>query len=90
VQKWLALERKTAGPVGHQSLALRAANQLAKIGLARQTELALAAFRRVERNDVVALAQRRHTGANVNDNTRALVAEDRREQPFGIGSRQRV
>ena len=90
MQQRLAIERKAAGPIGHQAFALRAANQLAKIRLARQTELALAAFRRVERNDMVVLAQRRHTGANVDNDAGTFVAEDRREQSFGIGPRQRV
>jgi hypothetical protein len=51
----LAVEREAAGAVGHQALALRRADRGAQVGLARQARLALPAFGRVERNDVVAL-----------------------------------
>ena len=50
----LAIQRESRGPVGHQSLALRDANGLAKIGLARRAEIALSAFRGVQRNDMIA------------------------------------
>ncbi len=57
VQDRLAVHAETARRIGHQPFALRAADQLAQIGLARQAELAMAAFRRVERNDVIAFFQ---------------------------------
>ena len=57
-----------------------------RLVLRDRQRLALPAFRRVERNDVVALLQRGHAGADIDDDARALVAEDRREQPFRIGA----
>jgi hypothetical protein len=69
--------------------ALRGADRGAQIGLARQAGRARPAFRRVERNDVVALLDRRHARADVGDNARALVAEDRGKQTFRVSARQR-
>ena len=48
-----------------------------------------AAFRRVERDDVVALLHEVTPGADIDDDAGALMAEDRREQAFRIGARQR-
>ena len=45
-----------------------------------------AAFRRVERDDVVALLQRRDARPDVDDDAGAFVAEDRREQALRIGA----
>ena len=81
--------REAAGAVGHHALALRRADRGAEIGLVRGAGFALAAFRRVERDDVVALLQRRDAGADVDDDARAFVAEDHREQAFGIAARTR-
>ena len=89
VQDRLAVEREAARAVGHQALALGRADLLAEVGLARQAELALPAFGRVERDDVVVLGQRRHARADVDDDARALVAEDRREQALGVVARER-
>src|SRR6185437_6987195 len=50
----------------------------------------LAAFRRVERNDVIALLQAGHAAADIDDNAGAFVAEDRGEEAFGVRARQRV
>ena len=55
----------------------------------RGAGFALPAFRRVQRNDVVALLQRGHARPDVNDDTRAFVAEHHREQPFRIAARAR-
>jgi hypothetical protein len=85
----LAVEREPRGAVRHHALALRAADRGAEIGLAREARRALPAFRRVERDDVVALLHRGHARPDVDHDARALVAEDCREQPFGVGARQR-
>ena len=42
----------------------------------------------VERYDVVALFQGRYASADVDDNARALVAEDAGEKTFGVGAGQ--
>src|SRR3546814_14514432 len=55
----LPLVAEAAGAVGHHALALGRADGGAQIGLARQAAFALAAFRRVERDHMVA---RLHTG----------------------------
>lgn len=49
---------KAARSARHQALPRRVAGRGAEIGLARQAGIAFAAFRVVERNDVVALLQR--------------------------------
>ena len=51
--------------------------------------LALAAFRRVERDDVIALLDRLHLRPDLDHHAGALVTEDRREQALGIGAGQR-
>jgi hypothetical protein len=55
----------------------------------RQTRRALPAFRRIERNDVVALLHAGHTRPDIDDDAGALVAEDGREQSFRIRAGQR-
>ena len=85
----LAVEREAAGAVGHHALALRRADRRAQVGLARQARLALPALGRVQRNDVIALLQRRHAGADVDHDAGALVAEDRRKQALRIRARAR-
>jgi hypothetical protein len=54
VQDRLAAIREAAGAVRHDAAALGAADRLAQIGLGVEAVFALAAFRRVERNHVVA------------------------------------
>ena len=90
VMDGLAAIRKAAGAVRHQSLALRGADGRAQVGLARGAALALAALRRVERDDVIACFQRPDAGADVHHDARAFVAEDRREQALRIGAGERV
>ena len=58
VMHHLALVGEARGAVGHQALALGGADFLAEIGLGIEAIFAFAAFRRVERNDVVALRAR--------------------------------
>src|SRR5690606_22437601 len=89
VENLLAVQREPAGAVRHQALALRGADRRAKVRLARQAGGALPAFRRVERDDVVALLEAGDTRPDIDDDARALVAEDRREDAFRIGARQR-
>ncbi len=48
----------------------------------------VAAFRRIERDDVVALLDRGHARADIDDDAGAFMAEDRREQAFRIGAGQ--
>src|SRR5262245_53400703 len=85
----LAVEREARGAVGHDALTLRRADGGAQIGLARQTRRALPAFRRIERNDVVALLHAGHTRPHIDHDAGALVAEDGREQSFRIGAGER-
>ena len=89
VMDLLAADREARRAVGHHALALGRADRGAEIGLARQAGRAGAAFRRIERNDVVALLDRGHAGTDIDDDAGALVAEDRRKQSLRIGARQR-
>ncbi len=90
MKNWFAANAETATAVGHHALALRRPDALAQICLAAQAKLALPAFGRVERDDMVALAQGAHAGADVDDDAGALVAEDRRKDAFRVGARERV
>ena len=54
VEHRIAVAAEAAGAVRHQALALRRADGGAQVGAARQAGFALPAFRRVERDDVVA------------------------------------
>ena len=85
----LAADREPAGAVRHHALALGGADRRAQVGLVRQARFALPAFRRVERDHVVALAQRRHARAHVDDHAGALVPEDHREESLRVGARPR-
>ena len=82
-------DREAARAVRHHALALRRADRRAQIGLARQARLALAALRRVQRNDVIADLQRGHAATDVDHDAGAFVTEDHREQAFGIRARAR-
>ena len=84
----LALVGEARGAVRHQALALGGADGGAQVGLARQAGRALAAFRRVERDDVVALLHRGDAGSDIDNDARALMAEDRREQALGVRARE--
>ena len=85
-----ALAGEAAGPVRHQALALRRADRGAEIGAARQAGFALPAFRRVERDDVVAGLHRGHARADLAHDARALVAEDGGKLALRIEARERV
>ena len=58
VEHVVAVAAEAAGAVRHHALALRGADRGAEIGAPRQAGFALPAFRRVERDDVVAGLQR--------------------------------
>ena len=81
VEDRLALVAEARGAVGHQALALGGADRGAEIGLLAEAAFALAAFRRVERDHVVARLDRRDAGADLANDAGALMAEDRRKDP---------
>ena len=85
----VAAHRETAATVGHDALALGVADRRAQIGFARQAGFALAAFRNVERNYVIALFQGLHARAAIHDHASAFVAQNGRENAFWVGTRQR-
>ncbi len=72
----LAVGRESRCSVGHQALALSDADFLAQIGLAGRTEVAFTAFRRVQRNNMVADLHRRHACADFFDNSTTLMTQD--------------
>ncbi len=85
----LAVVGEARGAVGHQALALRFANRDAQVGLAGQAELALAALGGVERNDVIARLDAGDALADLDDDARALMAENDRENALRIVAGQR-
>src|SRR5262249_55015912 len=86
IEDRVTVAAETAGTVRHHALALCGADRGAEIGPARETGFALAAFRRVERNNVITRLQGAYTGSDLSHDPSALVAEDRREQTFRIGT----
>jgi len=80
----LSLVGETARTIRHQALALRSTHSLAKIGLARQAELAFATFGGVQRNHMIANGQRSNTITDGFDNATAFMAENGREDAFWI------
>src|SRR5882724_2399169 len=84
VEDRLALIAEPRGPVGHHALALRRANRGAQTGLLAQAAFALAAFRRVERDHMIARLDRRHARADLAHHAGALVAEDRRKYSLAV------
>src|SRR5690606_14782327 len=88
VVEGLPAEGEARSAIRHQPLALRRTNGGAEVGLARKARLALPAFGRVERDDVIAFFYRAHAFAYLHDDARALVAEDRREEALRIGARK--
>src|SRR5262249_25930856 len=61
----------------------------AEIGLAREAGGALPAFRRIERNDVVAFFHRGDARPDLDHDAGALMREDRGKQALGVGTRER-
>ena len=84
VKDRVAVAAETAGAVRHQAFALRGSDRRTKIGSTRETGFALAALRRVERNDMIANFQRAHTRTNIAYDARAFVAQDCRKQTFWV------
>src|SRR6185312_12860153 len=81
-----APEREAARAVGHHALSLGCADRGTEIGLAREAGFALPAFGRVERDDVIAWLERGNARPDFDHDARALMAEDRRKETFGIGA----
>ena len=72
----LAFVRKTGRAIGHQTLALGRANCLAQVGLAGLAELALAAFSRIQRDDVVAGLHVVNVGTDFSHDACGLMAQN--------------
>src|SRR5690606_13610417 len=79
VENGLAAFGETAGAIGHQALALGDPDRLAQVGLAGLTELALAALRGVERNDMIAGFDRGHARAHFLHHRATFVTQNSRE-----------
>src|SRR5262249_38277651 len=90
MQHRVALAAEAARAVGHQALALRRPDRGAEVGAPRQAGFAIAAFGRVERDHMVAGLERRDARADLAHDAPPLMAEDGREQPRGIGARERI
>src|SRR5215217_773066 len=76
--------------IGHQSLALGRADCGTKIGFAAQAAFALAAFRSVKRNHMIAGLYRGDARAHLTNNPSTLMTEDRRKDSFAVESVKRV
>jgi hypothetical protein len=79
----LAVLGEAGGAVRHQALALGGADLLAQVGLAGFAELALAAFRGVQRDHVIAHLDAGDALADGLDDAAAFMAEDAGEDPSG-------
>ena len=76
VEDRLSLMAEARGAVRHQPLALGRADGGAEIRLLAQAAFALAAFRRVERNHVIAGLDRRHARPHFADDAGALMTQN--------------
>src|SRR3546814_20551667 len=85
----LALVAEPAGAVRHQALALRGADSGAEVGLAREAGLTLAAFGRVERDEVVARLHRGDDRPDLAPDPRSLMTSDPREDAPHVEALQR-
>src|SRR5665213_2993184 len=86
----LALVAEARGAVGHQALALGGADRGAEIGLLAQAAFALAAFRGVERDHMIARLHRGDAQPDLADDAGALMAEDRGKDPLAVEAIERV
>src|SRR5277367_2045940 len=86
----LALVAEARSTVRHHAFALGGANCRAQIGLLAQAAFALAAFGRVERNDVVARFNRGHAGADFAYDTGTLMAENGWKDAFTVEAIERI
>ena len=80
----LSAEREAAAAVGHHAAPLGLADGLAQVGLARGAVRADAAFGGIQRDHVIAGRQRGHLGPHLDHHPGPFVAQDGREQAFGI------
>src|ERR1700737_4486071 len=76
VEDWFALVAEARCAIGHQPLTLRRADCGAEIGLLAETTFALAAFRRVNRDHVIAGLHRSYACSHLTNNPRTLMTED--------------
>ena len=90
VENRVAFVAEARGTVGHQALALRGADRRAEIGLLTETAFALPAFRRVQRDHVIAWLDRGDAGSHLAHDASAFMAQDRRENSFAVESIQRI
>jgi len=75
---------KAALAVGHHGAALRFPDGLAEIRLAREADFALAAFRDIKRDDVLADLEAAHVGADFHDDASAFVTQHAGEDAFRV------
>lgn len=86
----LALVAEPGGTVGHQPLALGRADRGAQVGLARKAAFALAAFRGVQGDDMIARLDRRHARADLAHDPGAFMAEHAGEDSLAVESVERI
>ena len=80
----LPLVGKAAAPAGHHALSPRGADRGAEGGLAAEARLTPAAFRGVERDDMVTDGDRSDARSYLAHDSRAFVAEHAGKQPLAI------
>src|SRR5713226_4743347 len=80
----LALVAEARGAVGHQPLALGGTDGGAKIGFLAEAAFALAAFGRVERDDMIARLHRGDARSHLANDAGALMAEDRGKDSLAV------
>ena len=80
----LALVGEAAGAIRHHALALGRTDRGAEIGLLAQAAFALTAFRRVERDHMVAGFDRVDPLPDFADDARALMPEDRGKDSLAV------
>jgi hypothetical protein len=87
-----AVLREAAGAVRHVTGPDGGGDGLAQIGFRRGAVFAIAAFRDVQRNDMIARLQRLHARAAFHHDATALMAEDAGKGAFRIvaGERERI
>src|SRR3546814_3607411 len=86
----LSLIAEPAGAVGHHALALGRPDRGAQVRFLAEVGFALAAFGRVERDDMVADLHRGYARAHLAHDSSAFMAKDRREDALRILALQRV
>ena len=86
----LALVGHAAGAVGHQSLSLGRPDRGTQVGLARQAAFALAAFRRVERDDMIVRSHRGNARPHFAHDPCTFMTKHARELAFAVQPVERV